>query len=276
MDPNGHINNVAYLAWALEVIPDDVCHDHQLKEVSKSSSSSKHRGSSSSSRNGSSSRCHTMAWSTGFSFSKHPLQFQSKLSRPKKPLPTCCTACLHCLCLHHVCLRWLQVEMDFKAECTAGDEIDCFGMSLTAEGDTSKQQFLHLLRKGGTETEVWRARTTWVPVNSSGDFCSSSSSSVAEAVKPLSNGAANNGVAAVANGAAVPRNGTAAAAAGAAVAAAAGSSLPSSSSSHAAPAASSNGTAAAAPASDSSSTGGGLFGAFTALFGQSAANKSDN
>jgi acyl-ACP thioesterase len=38
MDPNGHINNVAYLAWALEVIPDDVCHDHQLKEVSSSSS----------------------------------------------------------------------------------------------------------------------------------------------------------------------------------------------------------------------------------------------
>jgi acyl-ACP thioesterase len=34
MDPNGHINNVAYLAWALEVIPQDVCQHYQLMEVS--------------------------------------------------------------------------------------------------------------------------------------------------------------------------------------------------------------------------------------------------
>jgi acyl-ACP thioesterase len=33
MDPNGHINNVAYLAWALEVIPDYICQDYQLTEV---------------------------------------------------------------------------------------------------------------------------------------------------------------------------------------------------------------------------------------------------
>ena len=35
MDPNGHINNVAYLAWALEVIPEHICQDYQLNEVSK-------------------------------------------------------------------------------------------------------------------------------------------------------------------------------------------------------------------------------------------------
>jgi hypothetical protein len=183
--------------------------------------------------------------------------------------------------MHWCCL---QVEMDFKAECTAGDEIDCFGMSLTPEGDTSKQQFLHLLRKGGTETEVWRARTTWVPVNSSGDFCcSSSSNTAAEGVtlsSPSSNGVASNGVAAAANGAAVPKNGTAAAsAAGTPAGSSSSSSLPSSSSSgHSAAAAGSNGTAAAAaaaPASSSTGGGGGLFGAVAALFGQSAANKSD-
>lgn len=33
MDPNGHINNVAYLAWALEVIPEYICQDYQLTEV---------------------------------------------------------------------------------------------------------------------------------------------------------------------------------------------------------------------------------------------------
>lgn len=58
-----------------------------------------------------------------------------------------------------------QVEMDFKAECTAGDQIECYGMPLTdcANGNGSAQQFLHLLRKGGTDVEVWRARTTWTP-----------------------------------------------------------------------------------------------------------------
>lgn len=55
--------------------------------------------------------------------------------------------------------------MDFKAECTAGDQIECFGMPLTdcANGNGSVQQFLHLLRKGGSDMEVWRARTTWTP-----------------------------------------------------------------------------------------------------------------
>lgn len=33
MDPNGHINNVAYLAWAMEVIPEHVYSNYQLTEV---------------------------------------------------------------------------------------------------------------------------------------------------------------------------------------------------------------------------------------------------
>lgn len=37
MDPNGHINNVAYLAWAMEVIPDHIYHNYQLSEVSPDS-----------------------------------------------------------------------------------------------------------------------------------------------------------------------------------------------------------------------------------------------
>jgi hypothetical protein len=66
-----------------------------------------------------------------------------------------------------VCCMWCcrQVEMDFKAECTAGDKIECFGMPLTdsSNGNGKQQQFLHLLRKSGSEVEVWRARTTWTP-----------------------------------------------------------------------------------------------------------------
>jgi fatty acyl-ACP thioesterase A len=34
MDPNGHVNNVAYLAWAMEVVPEQVFQDYQLCEVS--------------------------------------------------------------------------------------------------------------------------------------------------------------------------------------------------------------------------------------------------
>lgn len=33
MDPNGHINNVAYLAWALEVIPEQIYQKYTLTEV---------------------------------------------------------------------------------------------------------------------------------------------------------------------------------------------------------------------------------------------------
>lgn len=57
-----------------------------------------------------------------------------------------------------------QVEMDFKAECHAGDAVQVFGHPLTeGAGDGSApQQFLHSLVKPGG-TEVWRARTTWLP-----------------------------------------------------------------------------------------------------------------
>jgi hypothetical protein len=59
--------------------------------------------------------------------------------------------------------------MDFKAECHAGDTVEVFGHPLPqppgANGAGAKQRFLHLLRKPHAEggTEVWRARTTWVP-----------------------------------------------------------------------------------------------------------------
>lgn len=93
MDPNGHINNVCYLAWAMEAVPEEIYQDYHLKEV----------------------------------------------------------------------------EMDFKAECTAGDEVECLGMPLSDGPSSSSSggqyQYLHLLRKRGADgpQEVWRARTTWVP-----------------------------------------------------------------------------------------------------------------
>jgi hypothetical protein len=33
VDPNGHINNTIYLAWALETLPQEVLDTHHLKEV---------------------------------------------------------------------------------------------------------------------------------------------------------------------------------------------------------------------------------------------------
>lgn len=88
VDPNGHINNVCYLSWALEAVPQKVYEKYNLVEV----------------------------------------------------------------------------EMDFKAECHAGDTVQVLGHPLTdlSNGNGCAQQFLHALRKpdGG---EVWRARTTWVP-----------------------------------------------------------------------------------------------------------------
>lgn len=92
-DPNGHINNVCYLSWALEAVPEHVYNGYNLREV----------------------------------------------------------------------------EMDFKAECHAGDTVEVLGHPLTdvSNGNGCAQQFLHLLRKpeggSGGAGEVWRARTTWMP-----------------------------------------------------------------------------------------------------------------
>lgn len=150
----------------------------------------------------------------------------------------------------------LQVEMDFKAECTAGDQIDCFGMPLTESAGSNgcKQQFLHLLRKGGTDTEVWRARTSWTPLVSSGSSSSSTASSVL-------NGAAAAAPAPVAAIKEVSSNGKAAAAA---------SQEPvSSSSSSSSNGSTSNGAKPADSSSEAQGSGGGIFGALAALFGNS-------
>lgn len=103
--------------------------------------------------------------------------------------------------------------MDFKAECIAGEHVDSYGMHLAAQAELpaqlpletqppseeqqqpqpeqplqqetqqpwqqhpqQQQQFLHLLRKGSsdTETEVWRARTTWSRQKQQGSTPSSS------------------------------------------------------------------------------------------------------
>jgi fatty acyl-ACP thioesterase A len=94
MDMNGHINNVTYLAWALETIPPDVAHG-----------------------------CHLY-----------------------------------------------QLEVDYKAECHAGDLVD----SLAADAQLPPQfasngagpgalTYVHMLRRceGEACTELVRARTTW-------------------------------------------------------------------------------------------------------------------
>ena len=34
VDMNGHINNVTYIAWALETVPRDVYYNYELQQVS--------------------------------------------------------------------------------------------------------------------------------------------------------------------------------------------------------------------------------------------------
>jgi hypothetical protein len=107
-------------------------------------------------------------------------------------------------------LLLLQVEMDFKAECTAGDQIECFGMPLTdcASSNGSTQQFLHLLRKGGSDTEVWRARTTWKPQKMTQQ--TASSVEISSSAAPAAAAAAVQAAPAVLNGkGSVPANGAA-------------------------------------------------------------------
>jgi fatty acyl-ACP thioesterase A len=61
-----------------------------------------------------------------------------------------------------------QVEIDYKAECAAGDTVDCFGARLTEPSaaaanvnGTGTQHLLHTLQRGGSE--LVRCRTAWRP-----------------------------------------------------------------------------------------------------------------
>ena len=95
MDMNGHINNVTYLAWALETVPSDVYLNFSLQQVGVHS---------------------------------HFICFHG-------------TVCLSCAC----CMRWqrvecmqatravtlvharVQVEIDYKSECMAGQTVESLG-----------------------------------------------------------------------------------------------------------------------------------------------------
>ncbi|MEW5297261.1 MAG: hypothetical protein WDW36_000484 [Sanguina aurantia] len=102
MDMNGHINNVTFLAWSLEAVPEEIYSSHSLYEV----------------------------------------------------------------------------EIDFKAECTAGQSVESHANSLPSppssngngngngNGHSANKQFVHSVRRcetGNGSTELVRARTTWRP-----------------------------------------------------------------------------------------------------------------
>lgn len=91
MDMNGHINNVTYLAWILETVPEDVI-----------------------------------------------------------------AAC-----------RLAEVEIDYKAECLAGQTVECVAARTLppVESAGGAVSYMHELRRCDGETcyELVRARTTWVP-----------------------------------------------------------------------------------------------------------------
>ena len=68
-----------------------------------------------------------------------------------------------------------QIEVDFKAECKAGDTIEAHCNPLgdhaasgngNGNGNGAARQFLHLLQRCDESgcTELVRARTAWVPL----------------------------------------------------------------------------------------------------------------
>lgn len=61
----------------------------------------------------------------------------------------------------------VQVEIDFKAECNAGDQIEAtLSHGETSNGSGGQLVFLHSLKKGSKEhpSELIRLRTKWTSV----------------------------------------------------------------------------------------------------------------
>lgn len=102
LDMNNHINNVAYLSWALDLLPDEIFETYILRQVNKSAD----------------------------------LSFLSDV---------------------------FQVEIDFKAECQAGDLVEGRLMEVSESMFNYEKQFVHSLRisEEDKSKELVRLRTSW-------------------------------------------------------------------------------------------------------------------
>ena len=98
MDMNGHINNVTYLGWALETVPEDIYLNYSLYQAR--------------------------------------LVFQIVITRlDDVGLHACYTVSLYAS-LSNPSVN-VQVEVDYKAECMAGDEVESLGSRVESENQAS-------------------------------------------------------------------------------------------------------------------------------------------
>ena len=95
---NGHINNVTYLGWALETVPADVYLNYSLQEVLV-----------------------FCLWHATFMFAACPLHRNSSCA-PRRQQHR-----MHCV----------QVEIDYKSECMAGQTVESLGSHIDEDANGS-------------------------------------------------------------------------------------------------------------------------------------------
>ena len=98
MDMNGHINNVTYLGWALETVPADVYLNYSLQEVLP-----------------------FCLWHATFILAAYPLD------RRLSSAPRSQQHRMHCV----------QVEIDYKSECVAGQTVESLGSHIDEDANGS-------------------------------------------------------------------------------------------------------------------------------------------
>ena len=98
MDMNGHINNVTYLGWALETVPADVYLNYSLHEVLP-----------------------FWLWHATFMYAACFLHTMLQLSLRRQQ------HMMHCV----------QVEIDYKSECMAGQTVESLGSHVDEDANGS-------------------------------------------------------------------------------------------------------------------------------------------
>ena len=181
IDMNGHINNVTYLAWTQETIPLDTFLNYNLHQVCvqhppphRTCCPTKFSVRLYLQRKAASAQCAShihhdltrMASSSGCSSHGGTSACWSAKLSPR----TCARVDvwpLRYACEHGP--RLAQVEIDYKAECNAGDTIESLGSPVepvSSNGSSARQHFLHTLQRSdgsGAACELVRCRTSWKP-----------------------------------------------------------------------------------------------------------------
>jgi hypothetical protein len=186
MDMNGHINNVNYLAWALETVPQEVYGSCLLKWVCGASAA------------GCCAWGVLAGWVDGWmggplaaaatgcmhAAHRHPIHGHQYLQPRQRNQPACCTARTpsHTPSRPPRILaprlltsrprptphpRRREITLDFKNECKAGNTVESLAAQQpAADGSDASMRLLHTLRRCDDAgcVELVRATSKWVPV----------------------------------------------------------------------------------------------------------------